>query len=104
MKATELVEMATILGSSPTEVSRHLKSKAEPPAVKGELQTKADMDHAGDRKHEGSEDFVTSRHPAFGFMKGFLTPVGDHDPTESAFPDWEQYADKKYGSGGGSDE
>jgi len=51
------------------------------------------------RRKEPDGSFVAPRHPAFGFMKGLLIPVDGYDPTEPLFPDWEEYADKKYGPG-----
>jgi hypothetical protein len=37
------------------------------------------------------------RHPAFGFMKGALIIAPGVDLTEPAWPDWDAYAEKKYG-------
>ena len=51
------------------------------------------------RRKEPDDTLVAPRHPAFGFMKGLLIPVDGYDPTEPMFPDWEEYADKKYGRG-----
>ena len=36
-------------------------------------------------------------HPGFGFLKGLITFADDFDPTEPAFPDWDEYEERKYG-------
>jgi hypothetical protein len=37
------------------------------------------------------------RHPLFGCMKGTLTVAPSVDLTEPTCPDWESYAERKYG-------
>lgn len=41
----------------------------------------------------------TPKHPGFGFMKGLITFADGFDPTEPSLPDWEEYAEQKYGKG-----
>lgn len=40
---------------------------------------------------------VKPKHPGFGFMKGLIAFADDFDPTQPAFPDWDQYEEEKYG-------
>ena len=36
-------------------------------------------------------------HPVFGFMKGMLVNAPEFDPTTPVCPNWESYAEQKYG-------
>ena len=42
-------------------------------------------------------EVVAPRDPLFGFMKGMLTIPPGVDLTAPTCPDWEAYAEKKYG-------
>ena len=44
-----------------------------------------------------NEEQQAYRSPIFGCMKGTVTIPDDVDLTEPALPDWEKYADEKYG-------
>ncbi len=49
------------------------------------------------KRNDAADHLVSPRHPGFGFMKGLITFADDFDPTAPAFPDWEEYEEKKYG-------
>ena len=49
------------------------------------------------RDRGGATDGAKPRHPAFGSMRGLLTIPAGVDLTEPTCPDWDAYAERKYG-------
>jgi hypothetical protein len=51
----------------------------------------------GQRQPDSVESGVEPGHSPFGCMKGTLTIAPGLDLTQPAWPDWDAYAEKKYG-------
>lgn len=60
-----------------------------------------DMTHGGFGEAQQPEISGSTRplHPGYGSMKGMIKFAEDFDATESAFPDWQEYEEQKFGAG-----
>lgn len=97
MTIEEVTKFATALGVSRDELMTRMEGKM-PASPIGDGSAKAGI-HIEGFGESPQPDLAGHlvKHPGFGFMKGLITFADDFDPTEPAFPDWEEYAEQKYG-------
>lgn len=107
VKAVEVRLIAELLGQSTAQILARLAGEdqgmTEPKWGSNSAEETTEGEMAGFFEESGIEfqtGKVKPKHPGFGFMKGMMTFADDFDPTEPAFPDWEQYENEKYGRRG----
>lgn len=128
INSDEAAQIARILGVSGDEVLYRLNLRAvEVPATRSVLKASGRDGHSGfgpmeeHMESDGAADtneettgFAESpqaelekpacRHPLFGILKGVIKIPPGVDLTEPAFPDWDEYLDRKYGKAVGEDD